>query len=85
MAVDTLIAGDLRNALVASKSESKPYFHLNFPIPPSLAAGLKTPLPASLTGDARRVDLEGVINRGLTALDVLEDLAKDSDVLEVER
>lgn len=32
--------------------------HLELPVPPVLAAGLTTPLPASLTGDARDVDME---------------------------
>lgn len=42
------------------------------PEPPSLAAGLTMPLPASLTGDSRSVDTESVISGGVKALDALD-------------
>jgi metaxin len=45
--------------------------HLLFPTPPPLAAGLKTPLPAALTGDARTIDRAEVVEKGLDALDAV--------------
>lgn len=39
--------------------------------PPALLAGLLTPLPASLTGDARALDELSSIERGVEALSVL--------------
>jgi metaxin len=44
-----------------------------------LSAGLTTPLPASLTGDARNVDKEDIIHKGGEALDALETILGSSD------
>lgn len=44
-----------------------------------LSAGLTTPLPASLTGDARSVDKEDILDKGVEALDALETLLGTSD------
>jgi metaxin len=50
----------------------KPKSHLELPVPPVLAAGLTTPLPASLTGDARDVDLEVQQKRAEEAWDAVD-------------
>lgn len=44
-----------------------------------LSAGLTTPLPASMTGDARNVDKEDILDKGSEALDALETLLGNSD------
>jgi metaxin len=44
-----------------------------------LSAGLTTPLPASLTGDARNLDKDDVFDKGAEALDALETLLGTSD------
>jgi metaxin len=44
-----------------------------------LSAGLTTPLPASLTGDARNVDREDILKKGVEALDALESILGSSD------
>lgn len=51
--------------------------HLIFPTPPPLAAGLKTPLPAALTGDGRTIDKVEVIARGIDALDAVRMAVKE--------
>jgi metaxin len=51
--------------------------HLLFPTPPPLAAGLKTPLPAALTGDARTIDREEVLARGIDALNAVRLAVRD--------
>jgi len=44
-----------------------------------LSAGLTTPLPASLTGDARNVDHDDILDKGAEALDALETILGTSD------
>jgi metaxin len=44
-----------------------------------LLAGLTTPLPASLTGDARSIDKEEVILKGTEALQALETILGSGD------
>lgn len=39
--------------------------------PPPLAAGLKTPLPAVFTGDARMIDKEDLADKGWDALELI--------------
>ncbi|WVQ80852.1 hypothetical protein IAT38_002959 [Cryptococcus sp. DSM 104549] len=81
LALAQLILGHLLPAYLASlpPSASSPThsafsanpLHLLFPTPPPLAAGLTTPLPASLTGDARSLDREEVIRKGVEAVRAL--------------
>jgi metaxin len=40
--------------------------------PPALLAGLATPLPASITGDERAIDVNDVVAGGVDALDALQ-------------
>ncbi|OCF41631.1 hypothetical protein I317_04541 [Kwoniella heveanensis CBS 569] len=84
LALSQLILGTLYPAYLASlplrpkslftstAESASDKLHLLFPNPPSLLAGLTTPLPASLTGDARDVDVDEVVRRGIEALDGIE-------------
>jgi metaxin len=49
----------------------------DLPKPPILSAGLTTPLPASLTGDARTVNKEALEQSAYEAWDALEMLVGD--------
>ena len=46
--------------------------HNEFSTPPPLAAGLTTPLPASLTGDTRNLNLSMLRSQAQDAWDALE-------------
>jgi len=72
LAVAQLVLGPLHRAYLASLPIPSADFNLQFPVPPPLAAGLITPLPPSLTGDARSVDLDHVSRKGIQAIDALE-------------
>lgn len=54
--------------------------HLDIPDPPMLAAGLVTPLPASLTGDQR--DIDGMETRKTEAWNAVEEVIGDEWALE---
>jgi metaxin len=47
---------------------------LAFPHPPPLLAGLTTPLPASLSGDARDMDQVEILRRGVEAINALDEI-----------
>ncbi|WVQ93540.1 hypothetical protein IAU59_000615 [Kwoniella sp. CBS 9459] len=90
LALSQLILGTLYPAYLASSPAPTRSFlsstaetasdklHLLFPNPPPLLAGLTTPLPASLTGDARDVDVDEVVRRGIEALDGVEVVLENS-------
>ena len=71
LAIAQLVLGPLHRAYLASSPSRPESWHLSFPTPPPLLAGLTTPLPAALTGDTREVDMEEVINKGVGALEAL--------------
>lgn len=66
-----LVLGRLLPAYLISLPARPTGLHLLFPNPPMLLAGLTTPLPASLTGDARNIDRDEVIRNGIEALQAL--------------
>lgn len=72
VAIAKLVLGRIHPAwlLSAAESSAEEAVLLNAE-PPALAAGLSTPLPASLTGDARSLQESNVIDRGVEALSVL--------------
>lgn len=72
VAIAKLVLGRIKPALLlsATRSTSEDVVLLAAE-PPSLSAGLSTPLPASLTGDARIFRESEVIDRGVEALSVL--------------
>nr|XP_031863493.1 uncharacterized protein CI109_000743 [Kwoniella shandongensis]KAA5530565.1 hypothetical protein CI109_000743 [Kwoniella shandongensis] len=72
LALSQLILGHLLPAYLASLPSQPSDFHLLFPVPPPLLAGLTTPLPASLTGDRRDIDLEEVVRKGVEAIEAVE-------------
>ncbi|ADV24985.1 hypothetical protein I305_02341 [Cryptococcus gattii E566] len=78
LALSQLILTHLLPAYLASlpspSSSSRIPLHLHFPIPPPLYAGLTTPLPASLTGDKRDIDIDQVLRKGQEAVDVVDGL-----------
>ncbi|KAL7418733.1 hypothetical protein Q5752_006416 [Cryptotrichosporon argae] len=59
-------------------------YHLLFPNPPPLAAGLTTPLPASLTGDRREFDRGEVLDKGIEALEALEHMIGEGWALDAQ-
>lgn len=69
VALAQLVIGDLYTAYLSESSRKSVYKQI--PNPPPLAAGLKTPLPAALTGDSRTVDKEEIAERGEDALEVI--------------
>jgi metaxin len=79
LAIAQLVLGRLLPAYLISLPRRPSNIHLCLPIPPMLSAGLTTPLPASLTGDARNVDKEDILKKGVEALDALETLLGSSD------
>jgi metaxin len=68
VALAQLVLGDLYTAYL---SESKKSMYKYLPNPPPLAAGLKTPLPAALTGDSRTINAEEMAERGEDALEII--------------
>lgn len=72
VALAKLVLGRIKPALLlsASRSTSEDVVLLAAE-PPALSAGLTTPLPASLTGEARSFRESTVIDRGVEALSVL--------------
>lgn len=68
VALAQLVLGDLYTAYL---SESKKSMYKHLPNPPPLAAGLKTPLPAALTGDSRTINAEEMAERGEDALEII--------------
>lgn len=79
LALAQLVLGRLLPAYLISLPAKPTNLHLRFPIPPALAAGLITPLPASLTGDTRNIDKEEIVHQGMEALDALETVLGSSD------
>lgn len=79
LAIAQLVLGRLLPAYLVSLPQRPSNIHLYLPIPPMLSAGLTTPLPASLTGDARNVDKEDILRKGAEALDALETILASSD------
>ncbi|OXG30271.1 hypothetical protein C367_01949 [Cryptococcus neoformans Ze90-1] len=80
LALSQLILTHLLPAYLASLPSPSSYripFHLHFPIPPPLYAGLTTPLPASLTGDRRDIDIDEVLRKGQEAVDVVDGLLRE--------
>jgi metaxin len=73
VALAQLITGRIRPAVVSSSRAT----HLDLPIPSVLAAGLTTPLPASLTGDTRDVDMDLLQHRADEAWDAVEAVVED--------
>jgi metaxin len=72
----------LKTVLTISQVASMPkpkqsQLHLLLSTPPALAAGLSTPLPASLTGDERDVDAADLTRKGIEAIDSLQVLLAD--------
>ncbi|WVR03607.1 hypothetical protein IAU60_000599 [Kwoniella sp. DSM 27419] len=72
LALSQLVLGDLYPAYLASRSKRSDTFHLLFSRPPPLLAGLTTPLPASLTGDAREVDTDEILRKGVAAVEAID-------------
>ncbi|KAK4684363.1 hypothetical protein P7C73_g5820, partial [Tremellales sp. Uapishka_1] len=77
LAVAQLVLGRLYPAYLASLPNQPTNLHLFLPTPPPLAAGLTTPLPASLTGDGRDIDRDALIAAGVDALEALEIVASN--------
>jgi len=73
VALAQLIHGRIRPAYASSSRA----IHLDLPVPSVLAAGLTTPLPASLTGDARDVDEDLLHQRADEAWDAIEAVVED--------
>ena len=71
LAFAQLVLGRLYPAYLAALPDPPADLHLSFPTPPPLAAGLTTPLPESLTGDSRLLNLEDVTRKGREALEAL--------------
>lgn len=72
VALAKLVLGRIKPALLLSASVStSENVVLLAAEPPSLSAGLATPLPASLTGDARCFQESTLIDRGVEALSAL--------------
>ncbi|WVF65905.1 hypothetical protein IAT40_000643 [Kwoniella sp. CBS 6097] len=61
-----------RSLLSSAAETASDKLHLLFPNPPPLLAGLTTPLPASLTGDARDLDVDEIVRKGIETLDGVE-------------
>ncbi|WWC99259.1 hypothetical protein V866_006155 [Kwoniella sp. B9012] len=79
LSLSHLVLGNLLPAYLASLPNQPSNYHLMFPIPPPLSAGLTTPLPASLTGDSRDIDTDEVIRKGVDALDALAVILEDTN------
>lgn len=72
VAIAKLVLGRIKPAWLLSANESSQEdVVLLTAEPPALYAGLSTPLPASLTGDARCLPESTIIDRGVEALSVL--------------
>lgn len=71
LAVAQLILVRLQPAYLASTAANGKELALLLPEPPALVGGLTTPLPASLTGDDRVLDLEDLVEQGIEALQAL--------------
>ena len=72
LAIAQLILGRLQPAYIASTPQTPSNLYLHFPKPPFSFTGLSTPLPSSLTGVRRDMDLDEIISNGGSALDALE-------------
>ncbi|WWC66843.1 uncharacterized protein I206_100750 [Kwoniella pini CBS 10737] len=79
LALSHLILGNLYPGYLASLPKQPSNFPLLFPNPPPLASGLSTPLPYSLIGDARDIDTDEVIRKGLTAIEAVEVILDTGD------
>ena len=78
MAVARLAQDKIYPAYLASRGGNGPStLHLLLPFAPPLAAGLVTPLPASLTGDVRNADHGRILTEGESALDALNELLSE--------
>lgn len=72
VAIAKLVLGRIKPAWLLSVADSSTSdVALLNAEPPALSAGLSTPLPASLTGDARNLQESAMIDRGVEALSVL--------------
>lgn len=71
LALSHLILGNIYPAYLASTSTPPQDLHLLFPTPPPLTAGLITPLPAALTGDARDLDVDELLAKGVEAIEAV--------------
>lgn len=71
LATAQLILVRLLPAYFASLPKPPPDLALMLPDIPPLSAGLTTPLPASLTGDDRSMDINELIETGVEALAAL--------------
>lgn len=74
LAVAQLVLVYLFPAYLASLAVPPADLHLHLSTPPPLAAGLTTPLPAAFTGDARDIDTDEMLSRGLDALQALDEI-----------
>lgn len=71
LATAQLVLVRLLPAYYASLSRPPSGLALMLPEVPALSAGLTTPLPASMTGDDRSVDVADLIENGIEALEAL--------------
>nr|XP_018266685.1 uncharacterized protein I303_00660 [Kwoniella dejecticola CBS 10117]OBR88843.1 hypothetical protein I303_00660 [Kwoniella dejecticola CBS 10117] len=79
LALSHLVLGNLYPAYLASLPKQTSNFPLLFPIPPPLASGLSTPLPYSLIGDARDIDTDEILKKGLEALEAIQVILESGD------
>ncbi|RXK38713.1 hypothetical protein M231_04023 [Tremella mesenterica] len=84
LAIAQVVLGPLHRAYLASLPFQPVSWHLSFPSPPELLAGLTTPLPATFTGDARDIDKESVVREGVEAIQALAVFIGDNWALEAE-
>jgi len=73
VALAQLITGRIRPAYASTSRQ----VYLDLPVPSVLSAGLTTPLPASLTGDARDVDMDLLHQKAEEAWDAVEVVVED--------
>jgi metaxin len=79
LAFAQLVLNHLYPAYLASLPTQSADLHLLFPIPPPLASGFTTPLPAALTGDTREIDTVEVVAKGVDAMDALQVILAEND------
>lgn len=79
MAVAQLVLGHLHPAYLASLTIPPADLYKHIPTPPSFTAGITTPLPPSLTGEGRALDIETLMMRGVQALEALDVMLDGTD------
>jgi metaxin len=84
LAVAQLVLARIYPAYLISYSTPPSTLGLLFANPPPLLAGLTTPLPASLTGDARDIDNDEVVRRGIEGLSAVSIIVGDAWALDAE-